>query len=56
MQKACQLLKETDKSIIEIANEMGYDNPNKFSTAFKNIIGNTPSEYKAKNNGFLDRL
>lgn len=49
MQKATQLLIDTDKKIIEIANELGYANPNKFSTAFKKIIGMTPSDYRSKN-------
>ena len=46
MQKATQLLRETNYTILEIAGQLGYENPNKFSTAFKKVIGETPSEYR----------
>lgn len=46
MQKATALLLETDLSILEIAGQLGYENPNKFSTAFKTIIGMSPREYR----------
>ncbi len=40
------LLKETSDSIIEISHKTGYENPSKFSAAFKNITGYTPTEYR----------
>lgn len=46
MQKATKLLLETDLSVIEIAGQLGYENPNKFSTAFKSVIGIAPREYR----------
>lgn len=46
MQIATKLLVTTKKSIAEIAGMVGYENPNKFSAAFKDIIGQTPSEYR----------
>ena len=49
MQMATRILVTTDSSIAEISGKLGYDNPNKFSTAFKSIIGCTPRDYRAKN-------
>lgn len=34
---------------MEISQKVGYENPSKFSTAFKNITGLTPSEYRKNN-------
>ena len=45
-----QLLVTTKMSIAEIAGMVGYENPNKFSTAFKEIIGQSPSEYRKSRN------
>ena len=49
MQKAAQLLHTTEKSITEIASLIGYENPNKFSSAFKNTFGCSPREYRRNN-------
>ena len=49
MQTATRLLVTTRLSVSEIAGRLGYENPNKFSTAFKDIIGASPSEYRRKN-------
>lgn len=46
MQAATKLLITTKLSIAEIAGTVGYENPNKFSTAFKEIIGMSPSNYR----------
>lgn len=43
---ACILLKQTNDSITEIANKMGYENPSKFSEAFKKSMRKLPSEYR----------
>lgn len=40
------LLKESNFSIIDISQKIGYENPSKFSTAFKDITGYTPTEYR----------
>ncbi|MDD3415022.1 MAG: AraC family transcriptional regulator [Lachnospiraceae bacterium] len=49
MQKATLLLTTTELSISEISGQLGYENPNKFSTAFHSIIGASPREYRMKN-------
>ena len=36
----------TDKSITEIAASVGYENPNKFSSAFKKMFARSPREYR----------
>ncbi len=46
MESAAYMLEHTDKSITEIANEHGYDNSGKFSSAFRTIKGVTPSCYR----------
>ena len=46
---ASMLIQAPEKSIGEIANEVGYENQGKFSTAFKNVIGQTPLEYRNAN-------
>ena len=43
MQTATKLLVTTKLSIAEIAGMVGYENPNKFSAAFKEIIGSLPA-------------
>ncbi|MBU5256289.1 helix-turn-helix domain-containing protein [Tissierella praeacuta] len=42
------LLKDTDIPIICIANKIGYENPSKFSNAFKSYTNMTPTEYRNK--------
>ena len=44
--KAKELLRENEKSIIEISNYLSFDNPNYFSKAFKKAVGYTPSTYR----------
>ncbi len=46
MNAAAEMLLDTDKTIIEIASSVGYENPGKFSAAFKSKMGLTPSEYR----------
>lgn len=50
MQEAAYRLNTTDKSILEIAGEFGYDNGSKFAKAFRDCIGLSPTEYRQ--NGF----
>lgn len=46
MQKAQQLLKNSEMSVGEIAWSCGYDDQNYFSRVFKRYVGLTPTEYK----------
>jgi len=45
IQKACELLRNTDKKMYEIAFMVGYDNPQYFSSVFKNVMGISPKSY-----------
>ncbi|MBW6409355.1 helix-turn-helix domain-containing protein [Clostridium weizhouense] len=44
--KAAKMIKETNQSIMEIALCVGYDNPSKFASAFKKVMGSTPLKYR----------
>ena len=46
IEKAKELLAETDLSMKEICGNIGYSDPNYFSRAFKKNVGVTPTEYK----------
>ena len=48
MDKAKQLLLTTPKSISEISMEIGFDDPNYFSSRFNKTEGMTPREYRMK--------
>ena len=43
---AKRLLQESDRSVLEIANAVGYENGSKFTSAFKEATGVTPSAYR----------
>ena len=43
---AKRLLQDSDQSILEIANAVGYENGSKFTGAFKEATGVTPSAYR----------
>ncbi len=46
MESAAYMLESTDKSILEIAGEHGYDNGSKFASAFRAVKGMNPTEYR----------
>ena len=48
MERAKKLLRETDKSSGEIAQEVGYKDPHYFSYVFKKNMGCSPREYRSK--------
>ncbi|MFD0710427.1 response regulator [Paenibacillus sp. GCM10027626] len=48
MNKAKQLIQDPDKSLKQIAIEVGYHDPNYFSRAFKRHCGISPTEYRNK--------
>ena len=45
MKRACELLRHTDLSILEVANAVGYPNGQHFAKSFKKFMGLSPSEY-----------
>lgn len=49
LQKACELLKQTDYGIAHIAQTVGYNNFRAFLAAFTKHIGTTPSAYRKQN-------
>ena len=46
IEEAGAMLLETQKSIIDIAAEIGFENPGKFSAMFKREVGKTPREFR----------
>lgn len=46
LEQACQLLKQTESTLEEIASSCGYPEPAVFSKAFKRKYGVTPSKYR----------
>ena len=44
--KAMDMLRRTDKSIAQIAEEVGYETQGKFTNAFKDCTQMTPSKYR----------
>lgn len=48
LKTARRLLRETDRSIIEIALDIGYRNPGRFAQLFRRELGITPSEYRRR--------
>ncbi len=49
LKQAAFLLRTTDKSVLDIALEIGYDSHEGFTKAFKKKYGVTPSEYRSEN-------
>jgi AraC family transcriptional regulator len=46
MEKARRLLRETNKSVIEIGLDVGYTSPSHFAQIFRREVGISPSEYR----------
>ena len=46
MQEAALMLKRSNRTILDIAGQFGYDNASKFSKAFQTVMGMAPSEYR----------
>ncbi|MFQ6976212.1 MAG: helix-turn-helix transcriptional regulator [Oscillibacter sp.] len=47
MHSAAQLLRTSDRTVLDIAGQFGYDNASKFAKAFRSVIGVSPSAYRA---------
>lgn len=52
MQMAADLIVTTDKTITEVAGMFGYDNASKFSSAFRDVMGLSPIEYRKEKMSF----
>jgi two-component system, response regulator YesN len=48
MEKAVQMLKDTNLKVYEIGDRVGYSNTSHFCTAFKKLFGVSPNEYRDK--------
>lgn len=48
MESAAYMLEYTDKTILEIAMEHGYDNGSKFASAFRSVKGMNPAQYRTE--------
>ena len=46
VEEACRLLRETDKNVIEIAEDVGYSDSKHFYSVFKKITGKLPKEFR----------
>lgn len=49
MESAAYMLEYTDRTVMDIAGDHGYDNSSKFARAFREVKGVTPSEYRKEN-------
>lgn len=49
--KAARMLLETDLTVLEIAEQVGYVNPSQFSASFKSVLGTLPSVYRKEKIG-----
>jgi len=43
--RAQQLIRESSRSLIEIALEVGYTSPSHFAQVFRRVVGVTPTEF-----------
>lgn len=55
MQKAAQLLRESDMKIVEIASRVGYESEGAFNKVFKRHCGATPGRFRNKTEWRTDR-
>lgn len=51
IRQAAVLLRQTQATIAEIANQVGYENQSKFATAFRDVMMISPAEYRKQNIG-----
>ena len=52
-QRAVELLIETDKSVVDIADSVGFRNSTSFARAFKPWTEESPREYRKKRRGHV---
>lgn len=46
---ACRMLNETDRKILDIALDHGFDSAQSFSRTFRSVTGMSPTEYRSRN-------
>jgi AraC-like DNA-binding protein len=46
LKKACEYLAHSEKSVVEISKEVGYEDSQYFFKVFKKAIGQTPLQYR----------
>ncbi len=51
IQKSADLLKTTDCTVDQLANQLGYKNPESFIRMFEKLMGMTPTQYRLKHKG-----
>ena len=51
MQEAARLLRETERSVGDIAQQVGYENQSKFSKVFRETFQILPTEYRRQQRG-----
>jgi AraC family transcriptional regulator len=45
--RAQQLIRETSRSLIEIALDVGYTSPSHFAQVFRRVVGVTPTQFRS---------
>ncbi|MEC0093906.1 AraC family transcriptional regulator [Paenibacillus macquariensis] len=55
IQKSCEMLQETDRTISEIASSSGFQSASYFSYAFRKEIGVVPQAYRKKHRFYSDK-
>ena len=48
MLAAAEALRSSERTVLEIAGSLGYDNASKFAAAFRSVHGVSPTEYRAE--------
>lgn len=57
MEKAAELLEETNMKVTDVASFVGYENQGKFAKVFADMYGVKPLEFRRlSNNGYYDKL
>lgn len=46
--RACQLLKDSSLSVLEISSQCGFESPSYFTKTFRQHMGHTPTEYRKR--------
>ena len=46
IQKACDILRYSDRTVLEVAYEVGFNSISLFNRTFKKLRGTTPREYR----------